>query len=119
MQDETLLVGWDIGDNLIIQIYDYGTSVSDVAFCLEEYTPPAPIVPNYSENFDTYLPLRWTEASGDYRTPSGTTSTFAGNDFVNDSSNPNGQSARVNIYEQMLTNISYLLSLTFQEALIT
>ena len=56
LQDETLLVGWDIGDDLIIQIYDYGTSVSDVAFCLEEYTPPAPIVPNYSENFDTYLP---------------------------------------------------------------
>ena len=49
LQDETLLVGWDIGDDLIIQIYDYGTSVSDVAFCLEEYTPPAPIVPNYSK----------------------------------------------------------------------
>ncbi|MGB0879189.1 MAG: choice-of-anchor J domain-containing protein [Polaribacter sp.] len=41
--DDTILSGWTIGDDLIIQIYDYGTSVSDVAFCLEEYTlPPAP-----------------------------------------------------------------------------
>ena len=28
--------GWDIGDNLVIQIYDFeGTGLSDVAFCLE------------------------------------------------------------------------------------
>ena len=42
-----LLDGWNIGDNLIIQIYDYqGTSLSDVAFCLEErdFTPP-PVQP--------------------------------------------------------------------------
>ena len=96
--DNTVLSGWEIGDDLIIQIYDFGTSVSDVAFCLEEYTPPAPIIPNYSENFDTYLPSLWTEASGDYGDPRGTTSTFVGGDFVNDTSNPNGRSARVNIY---------------------
>lgn len=96
--DNTVLSGWEIGDDLIIQIYDFGTSVSDVAFCLEEYTPPAPIIPNYSENFDTYLPSLWTEASGDYGDPSGTTSTFVGGDFVNDTSNPNGRSARINIY---------------------
>jgi hypothetical protein len=42
--NDIVLSGWDIGDDLIIQIYDFGTSVSDVAFCLEEYTlatPPA------------------------------------------------------------------------------
>lgn len=41
--DDTILSGWTIGDDLIIQIYDYAGSVSDVAFCLEEYSlPPAP-----------------------------------------------------------------------------
>lgn len=37
--------GWNIGDDLIIQIYDFqGTDLSDVAFCLEalDYTPPPP-----------------------------------------------------------------------------
>lgn len=33
---QALLTGWAIGDNLIIQIYDFGTSVSDVGFCLDE-----------------------------------------------------------------------------------
>lgn len=35
--------GWTIGDDLIIQIYDFATN-SDVAFCLEavNYTPPPP-----------------------------------------------------------------------------
>ena len=98
LADETLLTGWNIGDDLIIQIYDYGTSVSDVAFCLEEYTPPAPIVPNYTETFDTYLPDRWSEASGAYGSPSGTTSGFTSDDFVNDGSNSNGLSAKINIY---------------------
>lgn len=40
--DETLY-GWNIGDDLLIQIYDFqGTSLSDVAFCLNllNYTPP-------------------------------------------------------------------------------
>ncbi len=36
------LSGWNIGDNLIIQIYDFAGANSDVAFCLEEFTlPPA------------------------------------------------------------------------------
>ena len=42
----TNLNGWNVGDNLIIQIYDFqGTALSDVAFCLEAitYTPPPPM----------------------------------------------------------------------------
>jgi hypothetical protein len=42
----TNLTGWNIGDDLIIQIYDFeGTALSDVAFCLEalNFTPPPPI----------------------------------------------------------------------------
>ncbi len=30
------LFGWNVGDNLVIQIYDFAGSSSDVAFCLEE-----------------------------------------------------------------------------------
>ena len=111
LADETLLTGWDIGDDLIIQIYDYGTSVSDVAFCLEEYTPPAPIVPNYTETFDTYLPDRWSEAAGAYGSPSGTSSSFTSDDFVNDSSNSNGLSAKINIYGTSVDE--YLISPEF------
>ena len=109
--DDTTLTGWEIGDDLIIQIYDYGTSVSDVAFCLEEYTPPAPIVPNYTETFDTYLPDRWSEASGAYGSPSGTTGSFTADDFVNDTSHPNGKSARINIYGTSVDE--YLISPEF------
>lgn len=50
--DPTTLSGWTIGDDLIIQIYDFGTSNSEVAFCLEEFNLPtapdcaeAPIMP--------------------------------------------------------------------------
>ncbi|MCK8480363.1 FG-GAP-like repeat-containing protein [Psychroserpens algicola] len=42
----TNLTGWTIGDNLVIQIYDFqGTALSDVAFCLEAitYNPPPPL----------------------------------------------------------------------------
>ena len=111
--DNTTLSGWDIGDDLIIQIYDFGTSVSDVAFCLEEYTPPAPIVPNYNETFDSFsfLPDTWTEASGAYGTPTGSSGSFAGDDFINDASHVNGQSARINIYGSSIEE--YLISPLF------
>ena len=44
LSSETLS-GWEIGDDLIIQIYDFeGTALSDVAFCLEisNIAPPQP-----------------------------------------------------------------------------
>ena len=41
---DTILEGWAIGDNLVIQIYDFQGSTSDISFCLEEYTlPTAPM----------------------------------------------------------------------------
>lgn len=60
--------------------------------------PSPPIVPNYVETFDSYPSDRWTEASGAYGTPTGSSSDFIGDDFVNDTSHQNGQSAKVNIY---------------------
>ncbi|MDG5490992.1 FG-GAP-like repeat-containing protein [Psychroserpens sp. SPM9] len=44
------LTGWNIGDDLIIQIYDFVGSTSDVGFCLEalNYTPPPPMPVTFS-----------------------------------------------------------------------
>lgn len=109
--DDIVLSGWDIGDNLIIQIYDFAGSVSDVAFCLEEYTPPSPIVPDYSATFETYPQERWSEASGAYGSPSGTSSNFTGDDFLNDTGHSNGRSAKINIFGT--TTDEYLISPRF------
>ncbi|GAB1307548.1 hypothetical protein KH5_02310 [Urechidicola sp. KH5] len=105
------LQGWAVGDELVIRIYDYGNTMINVEFCLEEYTPSAPIVPNYQEFFDDYIPIGWSEAIGAYGTPIGTSSTFINDDFVNDTSNPNGQSAGVNIWGALTDE--YLISPEF------
>ena len=47
-QGDVVLSGWAIGDELVIRIYDYGTSNVLVDFCLEYYTLPA--APNCAEN---------------------------------------------------------------------
>ena len=110
LADEKLLTGWEIGDDLIIQIYDYETSVSQVDFCLEEYTPPV-IVPNYTEIFDTFPPEGWSEATGPYGSPSGTDSFWTDDDFINDTSHENGKSATINIYGS--STDEYLISPVF------
>ena len=46
--DDLVLQGWEIGDELVIRIYDYGTANILVDFCLEYYTLPPP--PNCAEN---------------------------------------------------------------------
>jgi hypothetical protein len=73
--------------------------------------PPAPIVPIYSADFSTYPADRWSEASGAYGSPSGTSSSFSADDFGNDTSHANGKSARVNIYGS--TTDEYLISPKF------
>ena len=47
-QEDIVLSGWAVGDELVIRIYDYGTSNVLVDFCLEYYTLPA--TPNCAEN---------------------------------------------------------------------
>jgi len=47
-QDDVVLQGWEIGDELVIRIYDFGTSNVEVEFCLEYFTLPPP--PNCAEN---------------------------------------------------------------------
>lgn len=72
---DSVLTGWSIGQDLIIQIFDFAGSLSDVAFCLEELTLPTapdcamePITPTNGETgveaFDP-ITLSWTApASG-------------------------------------------------------
>lgn len=109
--NDVILTGWDIGDELIIQIYDYDGSVSDVAFCLEESNPPASIIPDYSEVFDSFPPSRWSQADGSYGTPSGSSSSWTEDDFINDSAHPNGLSAKINIWGSSTED--YLISPRF------
>ena len=45
---DIVLSGWAVGDELVIRIYDFGTSNVLVDFCLEYYTLPA--APNCAEN---------------------------------------------------------------------
>jgi hypothetical protein len=47
-QADLVLSGWEIGDELVIRIYDFGTAIVNVEFCLEYYTLPAS--PNCAEN---------------------------------------------------------------------
>ncbi|WP_255572895.1 FG-GAP-like repeat-containing protein [Hanstruepera marina] len=71
--NETLM-GWELGDNLLIQIYDYqGTSLSDVAFCLElkDITPPPPAPVTFSTQSFNSLgspSINWAvvDMNGDY-----------------------------------------------------
>jgi len=47
-QGDVVLSGWEIGDELVIRIYDFGTAMVNVEFCLEYYTLPS--APNCAEN---------------------------------------------------------------------
>ncbi|MEY8849535.1 FG-GAP-like repeat-containing protein [Psychroserpens sp. XS_ASV72] len=52
--------GWNIGDDLVIQIYDFeGTALSDVAFCLEVANAPEPTPVTFTQTS--------SGASGSYR----------------------------------------------------
>lgn len=61
--DDTELSGWNIGDDLIIQVYDYGTSAEPVSFCLEELTCPDPTNLQATNLTTNTVDLTW-EANG-------------------------------------------------------
>ena len=47
-QSDVVLQGWSVGDELVIRIFDYGTSQVHVQFCLELFSLPQ--APNCAEN---------------------------------------------------------------------
>ena len=69
------LSGWNIGDNLIIQVYDFNGSSAAISFCLEEFTPPPPPT---NDDCSTAIDL------GTLTSPIMGTTVSATNDFVGD-----------------------------------
>ena len=93
----------------LVRVYGWYSSVQQNNFNICIGSPLGTVTPNFSDDFSTLN--NWTEAAGDYGTPSGTTGSFAGDDFGNDVTSVNGQSARVNIYGSITDE--YLISPVF------
>jgi hypothetical protein len=73
--DDTVLSGWTIGQNLVIQVYDFGAADVDTSFCLEALNlPPAPDNDNCAGVIDL----------GTLTSPLTATTEFANNDFGQD-----------------------------------
>jgi len=70
-----------------------------------------PIVPDDLNDFTAYPGDGWSEATGAFMTPSGTTSDWAQDDFGNDVGSANGKSARVNVFGGFTDE--YLISPTY------
>lgn len=61
--EDTVLSGWSIGDDLIIQVYDFSTAQDPISFCLEELTCPQPTNLEAENLTFTSADLSW-EANG-------------------------------------------------------
>ncbi|MDB9759917.1 T9SS type A sorting domain-containing protein [bacterium] len=90
------LTGLTVSNTYLVRVYGWFDSVQQNNFNICVGSPIGTITPNFSDDFSTLD--NWTEASGDYGTPIGTTGNFAQDDFINDVSHENGKSASVNIY---------------------
>ncbi|PJX20813.1 hypothetical protein CAP47_11280 [Psychroflexus sp. S27] len=63
--EDTILSGWNVGDDLIIQIYDTYSGATNTSFCLEELTCPAPSDLVVSNITTTEADLSWTSNGGE------------------------------------------------------
>ncbi|MBL4604793.1 MAG: T9SS type A sorting domain-containing protein [Flavobacteriaceae bacterium] len=103
------ITGLTAGETYYVRVWDYGNDQTGTFDLCAFY--PAPIVPNYTNDFSTYPGDGWTEASGVFMTPTGASSSFTSDDFANDSGHANGQSARINIFGSLTDE--YLISPAF------
>ena len=71
----------------------------------------APITPDYTNDFSTFPGDGWSEANGAFMMPSGTSGSFAQDDFGNDTGHANGKAAKINIYGTSIDE--YLVSPKF------
>ena len=90
-----LVNGLTPGNTYYVRVWDYGNDETGTFDLCAYFTPP--IVPNHITDFENY-PDGWSEASGAYGSPTGSSSSFTSEDFGNDSGNSNGVGAIVNIY---------------------
>lgn len=85
------------GETYKMRLFDWGNdNFGDVTFCLAGI--PSSFTPDYSSDFEVYPGIGWSEADGDYGSPTGTSSNWLQDDYGNDTGNANGKSARINIY---------------------
>ena len=103
------LTGLTVSNTYLVRVYGWYTSVQQNNFNICVGSPIGTITPNFSDDFSTLD--NWTEASGDYGTPSGTTGDFAQDDFINNVSHENGKSAKINIFGS--SKDEYLISPLF------
>ncbi|MDP3830477.1 MAG: LamG-like jellyroll fold domain-containing protein, partial [Ignavibacteriaceae bacterium] len=71
------------------------------------------ITPPFTETFAGYPPTNWTEGQGTLAAPSiitGTTSAWTQGDYRNDLDDPNGKSAKINIYGTTESDNEWLFS---------
>lgn len=99
------LSGWNIGDDLIIQIYDFeGTALSDVAFCLEinNIAPPQPSPISFSSQGFTSFGINqiiWAivDMNGDFLDDIVTVGTYTSSEINVQFQNESGGFTAVNI----------------------
>ena len=101
--------GLTAGNTYYVRVWDYGNDQTGTFDLCGYYATP--IVPNYMNDFSTYPGDGWSEASGAFMNPTGSSSSFTSDDFGNDAGSPNGQSARVNIFGT--TTDEYLITPAF------
>jgi len=105
------LTGLTVSNTYLVRVYGWYTSVQQNNFNICVGSPIGTITPNFSDDFSTLD--NWTESEGPFGAPSATdnTSSWVSSDFLNDASNVNGQSARINIYGSSIDE--YLISPVF------
>jgi len=80
-----------------VRVATWSSSSQDTTFDICIGTEAA-FVPDYLNDFASYPGSGWTEASGVYGTPTGTSSDWLQDDFGNDVAHLNGRSARINVW---------------------
>lgn len=103
------VTGLTAGNTYYVRVWDYGNDQTGTFDLCAYYATP--IVPNYMNDFTTYPGGGWSEASGAFMSPTGTSSSFTSDDFGNDTGHANGKSARVNIFGT--TTDEYLITPAF------
>ncbi|WP_191858492.1 FG-GAP-like repeat-containing protein [Hanstruepera ponticola] len=97
--------GWELGDELIIQIYDFeGTALSDVAFCLEinNIAPPQPSPISFTTQNFTSLginQIKWAvvDMNGDFLDDIVTVGTYTSSEINVQFQNTSGNFTNINI----------------------
>lgn len=92
------LTGLTINDTYQLRVYGWSSSIQYNTFDICVKGPLPPIVPSHSEIFDSYPANGWGEATGPYGSPTGSSSSWTGDDFANDVGHENGRAARINIF---------------------